>query len=295
MEGNIYYGESAELSQCRVAASIEGDPTVLLSVLRQRVHRERNDEKSSILWGPSTVETDFHEDSTSHEGGTNVLGQLVITSEQLLFWTNSSSSSINCYDLRADATCIDLHAMTNNSSEMDKADDDTSICGVYVQFSDGDVCDENGYDVFREVTFCPVPFSTPRNCQTLFDAISKLVTLHPIDANDLPDRESVTIPGSLGDHGNMWFGTEPFMTADGMHSYENCKDSDGNDDLVVAFNDDVGGVTSIDGETERILMLERLDRLLVVPPEFEYSDDESAKELEANGNSQFDDADSDNE
>jgi Regulator of volume decrease after cellular swelling len=303
-EGNVFYGESAELSHCRAAASIEGDPNILQSVLLQMrrqpvafdLHQNESDVKFTILWGPSIVEADFHDDIASDETSAVISGQLVITSEQLLFWMDEPSASIQQYDLRADATCIDLHALTSGATEFDNEDDENNKSGVYVQLSDGDVCDDSGYGSLQEITFCPIS-SPEHQSQSLFDAISKLITMHPIDPNDLPDGEAGTIPDNLDDQGNVWFGTGPFMTIHGIQDNdidEDDDDDDEDDHLVVASNNDVFQVTSIDEEAERSRILERLDRLLIVPPEFEYPDDESVQELSA-GNSQFDDADSGNE
>jgi Regulator of volume decrease after cellular swelling len=294
-EGNVYYGEAANLSQCRVAASVDGEQNMLHSVLLQQgqytlsyIHDSESDKIFTILWGPSTVEADFHEEVASNETLTAVIGQLVVTSEQLLFWTNESS--IQQYDLRVDATCLDLHALTSNSIESDNEADENRSSGVYIQLSDEEICDDSGYEALQEITFRPISSSEDQSSQSLFDAISKLITLHPIDPNDLPDGEAGVETNSLEDQGNMWFGTGPFMTVDGLQK----SDIDDDDDhLVVASNDNIAEMTLVDEEAERNRMLERLDRLLVVPPEYEYLDD-SVQEL-STGNSQFEDAESDNE
>ena len=126
----------------------------------------------------------------------------------------------------------------------------------------------------------------------------------------------------------MWFGEGPIMTADGIiqlpdydmddNNYDiaidethSVDDDDGEDALVIApprpgqqHNNTVKDKNDNDldndqqQEQERNSMLERLDRLLIIPPEYEYPDDdndqaEDVYEGNHRNSHQFDDADSD--
>jgi hypothetical protein len=113
-------------------------------------------------------------------------------------------------------------------------------------------------------------------CEKLYHCLSQLVSLHPVDPNDCSD-----------DDGN---GLGPFMTADSLDEH----DSDSEDGLIMnvsssyrhGLEDTTGLVITNansmhDDEDEedqaaRMAMLERLDRLLIVPPEYEveYSNDD---------------------
>jgi hypothetical protein len=326
MAGNVLYGESAQLSQCRIAASIHEDADVLTSVILQELHHHavsldenhESDERTMILWGPTTVEADFHERHVSDDGtSVVVVGQLVITSEQLLFWTSQATikSLSDQYDIRADATCIDLHALTGPPSqlEFDGDNDVTQVfddddgpndgsfdiresvnaipdSGVYIQFSSGDDNDDNDQNSLQEITFGPVSQSPQNNSRTLFHAISKLISLHPIDPNSFPEFDSGMTANDFEGDGNNWFGNGPIMTIDEINS--NVYSDDDDDNLVVAPSNEVGLTTIDQEEAEREIMLERLDRLLIVPPEFEFPDSDRA---ETHTDSQFEDADSDDE
>eukprot|EP00934_Nitzschia_sp_Nitz4_P008972 Nitzschia sp. Nitz4//scaffold27_size158506//76211//76906//NITZ4_002601-RA/size158506-processed-gene-0.18-mRNA-1//1//CDS//3329545491//8962//frame0 len=158
----------------------------------------------------------------------NSEGELFVTSSQLLFVTTQSSDDAS--DFAVGATCIHLHAMTEDPE-----------VSVYLQLTDGDDEDTS------ELTVVPLD---PSSCQSLFDALCKLVSLHPLD---LDDEEG---------------GDEPF--GDG------CVMSD---DLIWAPSAGFGTVLGDDDEEEdgaspeeRAAMLERLDNLLVVQPEYQVQD-----------------------
>jgi hypothetical protein len=199
------------------------------------------------------------------------------------------------------------------------------------------VDDDDGHDHFQELTFRILrpsgsePPSPPRKrhtSQTLFAAISQLIALHPINPHDdhtnpndvynFPTMKSTTdnIP-------NMWFGVGPVMTADGtiqlpddetdenvmgvVHHYEDDDndDDDDADELIIAPPRQQYNVATDENDfdneqqqqQERMAMLERLDQLLIVPPEYEKDSDENDDNHNENGNDchQFDDADSDND
>jgi hypothetical protein len=419
-EGNIYYGEAANVSNCRNIASTAtltgvDQPNhtaymqLLKAAIRQPIHvlelsqphqqehienevnisdeiQGEHDDEEFILWGPARVELDFHYDDED-DGETGMrndklqIGQLVITSQQLIFWMDAISGSTEAstdsiseasflyeYDLRVDATCIDLHALTSSnissssSSNNNNNDDDDELNadvveeysndnkaekfqdaddedvsdnnknsddgGVYVQLSHGDNEDDEGDDQFQELTFRIIqptenhPQQKIHTSHTLFAAISKLIAMHPIDPNDdnnnhgdaynCPTMGSTSTP-------TMWFGEGPIMTADGtiqLPTYDiNENDiaidketdehyeEDGADEFIVApprqphntaatYDND----NDLDDEQqqERNAMLERLDRLLIIPPEYEYPDEDNELTEDIHQDShQFDDADTD--
>ena len=369
-EGNIYYGEAANLSNCRDVSStgvmpqeVKDMQLLLKSAIREPMTIEESaqqlnpsqqidDIEDFILWGPAPVEVDFHyndADGIEELSEKVQVGQLLVTSEQLIFWMNKSGGTILSdstlestfkyqYDLRADATCIDLHALTGNSqNEYDDGkfqdvdeDDEKYIgntesfgqCGVYLQLSDGcfegDDDDDDEHRTFQELTFHLVP--PPENLKqeqkytshTLFAAISKLISLHPIDPNDILRNHNDTFHfPTMGGTPTMWFGEGPVMTADGIIELPHY-DVDENDMAIsdeAGENDNVGyddelivaprrpphtmNENDSDNEQQRIAMLERLDRLLIIPPEYEYPEND---DVVKQSDHQFDDADdSDND
>ena len=137
-----------------------------------------------------------------------------------------------------------------------------------------------------ELTLRPISRDAALVHQTslqLFQAITTLISLHPIDPNselDAPDPEC----------GGMWFGgDEPIMMMTGGDENDDDSahdDSNDDDDLVIADPRVVVVTTGCEAaEDERDAMLQRLDNLLIVPPELEYDDQYCS--------GQFDDADDD--
>jgi hypothetical protein len=250
---------------------------------------------------------------------TNVQGDLVITSIRVLFIasTGNAESSENCNDIAIDGRCIALHAVDSVSTS--DQEDHNSLPHVYCQLSDpgsesndigfstafgmgasANIMDDNEGDLDNdededeeeinedngviEVYFKPIfhqglaDRETHKNvCQRLFDALTKLANLNPADESD---------DGCAGGLLNML----SLMTGMGEHRLDGYVDGNDNDDMVIRLggsnnnfveDDDSEGVP----ENERQIMLERLDNLLVVPPQYEIPSEED--------DGQFDDADED--
>jgi hypothetical protein len=142
----------------------------------------------------------------------------VVTSDRLLFWSREQQYLSD--DLVVDAVCIDLHALSNDP-----------ILSVYIQVHDGE----------KTIELTVVPMAEEgqdqeSKCQAIFDALSTLVSQHPIDPNDTYEGFSA---------GN-----------------------DDDDEMVCALNNNQNGDQEASAE-QRQAMLEHLDDILVVPPEFE--------------------------
>lgn len=188
-------------------------------------------------------------------------GEVFVTSSQLLFLANSPSSTagptVDSFneDIAIGATCIHLHAMA-----------DEPELSVYLQLTEGG--GGAGPDQTSELTLIPLESD---GCQTLFDALCKLVSKHPLPVDD--DEED-----GAGFGGWAGGGMEGFVMSD---------------DLVWAPAPGFGRVNSQapdddedEGATEeeRAAMLDRLDNLLVVRPEFDIQEgqfDDPMEEEEA--------------
>jgi hypothetical protein len=135
------------------------------------------------------------------------------------------------------AECIDLHAISSSASDEREETEEPGEprTSLYLQIrseSEG----SNGGDLI-EWTLLPHGIAHPedheRTTQALFDSLSELISLHPIDPNDDTDDE-------------------------------------GGDEMIVA---PPGRYCDAEATPEeRQAMLERLDRILTVPPELEGPD-----------------------
>jgi hypothetical protein len=148
-------------------------------------------------------------------------GRFLVTTERILYVSVDEKS-----DVAVDAACIQLHAVSDDS--------------IYIQLQDPQ-SDESAI-----IEFTVTPTQDSSSCQELFDAISRLVSMHPIPLEEEDD------------------------------------DNEGFDEAI--FAPPVENGTS---EEEREAMLERLDAMLVVPPEYEREGDDTVEV------GQFDDADED--
>ena len=216
----------------------------------------------------------------------------------------------------------------NDNSNNNKNKND---CGVYVQLSQGDNEEESddGDTNFQELTFRILPSPSNHHHQqhqhsghTLFAAMSQLITLHPIDPNNDDQHnhsnDTCHFP-TTGSAPTMWFGEGPVMTAGGIiqlpdyddveedeneiiHQYNHDDEVDDDDDddddaLIVApprqqlYHTLTTEDDNDDEQQQRNAMLERLDRLLIVPPEYEYPEDDTKSHPD--DSHQFDDADID--
>lgn len=153
------------------------------------------------------------------ENDVAVAGEVFISWSQVLFVAANGNTS---KDLAIGATCITLHAMTEEPE-----------LSLYLQLTTGD--DD---DAPSEVTITPLDSEAS---QVLFDGLCKLVSSHPLEEED--DGE-----------GGEFFGSDDLIWAPSSGAYFNNGEEN-----------EEGAAT---GE-ERDAMLERLDNLLVVRPEFE--------------------------
>jgi Regulator of volume decrease after cellular swelling len=271
-DGTIWHGAGANLSSCRVA-----DTLLRQSALEQSLH----DREETILLGPVPVLAQFkhnNQDDNEDDEPEFIPGSVVITSQQLLFWQDAAEEPF--HDLRVDAVCIDLHALTQTSN-VDDGDADSPPTAIYIQMSNGgdDSEQTDGTTDLIELTLRPDseddPASLNDSLQRFFQAIATLISLNPIDPNELDEptgAESFMLDG-------------PIMSADPFHDDDDVDNDD--DDLWIAPPSRVFAGREATPE-ERDAMLERLDNLLIVPEELE-----SNEPSYVNGNGQFDDADSD--
>ena len=194
-------------------------------------------------------EEDPIEDPIESSTSTTVRGELFVTNTQILFVAESAEESGS--DLAIGGACVVLHAMTEDPEP-----------SVYLQLSsysnneDGD----DGAGVVTEVTLVPsAGDNNSGDCQNLFDALCKLISLHPVEGDDDDDDDGMFGGGMIGGG----FGDDAFGDY-----------GEAIDGLVWAppRTTEDGPVAS---DQEREAMLERLDNLLVVAPGLEAKDDEN--------------------
>lgn len=202
----------------------------------------------------------------------NISGEIFVTNKQVLFVATERDESQ--YDLAIGAACIILHAMT-----------DEPELSVYLQLNRN--CDEEGVQRTQqespptEVTFTPVHNNNDNNCQILFNSLCRLVSLHPIEVDE---------DDGNNEQGNEIFGygRENFDIDDGTDDGFIWAPASSNDTMTNVVSTGDGGEVVDDDDpmtaatNERDVMLDRLDKLLVVRSEFEITED-----------GQFDDADDD--
>ena len=248
----------------------------------------------------------------------NVQGDLIVTSIRVLFIAAADGSSEICNDIAIDGRCIALHAVDSESSE----DQEDSLPHVYCQLSDGDenndagfggtamsmgfgasanVMDDDGSEGddkesadegdmpedngVVELYFKPILSEVVADkeqhsnaCQRLFEALTKLASLNPMDDSD-------------GGGGGL-FNMLSLMAGMGEGMVNAYGDSD-DDDMVIRLGGSSNNIVEDDAssqgapENERQAMLDRLDNMLVVPPEYVINSDEEE--------GRFDDADEDDD
>eukprot|EP00550_Attheya_septentrionalis_P000756 CAMPEP_0198288262 /NCGR_PEP_ID=MMETSP1449-20131203/6826_1 /TAXON_ID=420275 /ORGANISM="Attheya septentrionalis, Strain CCMP2084" /LENGTH=362 /DNA_ID=CAMNT_0043986375 /DNA_START=46 /DNA_END=1134 /DNA_ORIENTATION=+ len=248
------------------------------------------------------------------------IGTLIVTSRRVLFVSDPKNKNAT-NDLSLDSSSITLHALQssknnnidddddkdqyddNDDNDNDESEDEKAnspkLGLVYCQLTSGDdeeqgdleddsesdISNKNGVRTTpSEVFFTPLhPVTEKSNndndmndskenttnnqelCQALFEALSKLASLNPVDHDTFG-----------GGGGGSMFGMMMGMMGD-----------NNNDELVTAWDEPEDDSAAADAtETEREAMLDRLDHLLVVPPEYELPDSVEG---------QFDDADDDDD
>jgi hypothetical protein len=214
----LLQGELADLEALR---NIDSQSTAL---------EQRGELLTSALGIPCKTTCADNDDDDDQDADANdfidIPGQVFVTKSQVLFVSTTSNSSE--HDLVIGACNIQLHALQ-----------DEPQLSVYLQLGD----DDN----VLEVTIVP---AQEKDGQVLFDALCKLVSLHPIP-QDEDDNDD--------DSNDDAFGGEDFIWAPGVSG------------TTTAFGDDMVEEGSGGGATEqqRAAMLGRLDNLLVVNPQFE--------------------------
>mmetsp|Transcript_24171 Transcript_24171/g.51042 ORF Transcript_24171/g.51042 Transcript_24171/m.51042 type:complete len:331 (-) Transcript_24171:138-1130(-) len=210
-----------------------------------------------------------------------IQGELFVTNTQVLFVANDRDQSDS--DLAIGAACIVLHAMMEDPEP-----------AVYLQLSFGfggsSNSGENGEngdaydDPPTEITVTPTR-NDDGDCETLFEALCRLISLHPLEADDDDDEYG-------GGTGGGWFGAGGVIGGgfgdDWAADYgESIGSNNNNDDFVWAAPSatTATATTSAAGAAtaeQRDAMLEHLDNLLVVRPGLELQHPEE--------DGQFDDA-----
>lgn len=207
--------------------------------------------------------------------------------------TSGSSRIPNYHD--AD-TCIagsaiELHALAQ--------EDQPNMC-VYLQ------CSSDGATPMLECFLEPLGPSTPdptdpdnpgttqtvpQQCQALFDALSTLVALHPVDPNESEEPQEELFGGGMVFGDDTRLGSLPHVVATG--------NGVASDDMVVGDAAFVAppSTTSLEDHAtttqERDAILSRLDDLLIVPPEYEIDSSDTETRSVALEEGQFDDAEDD--
>ena len=168
-----------------------------------------------------------------------ITGEIFVTNTQVLFVAENTEDADS--DMAIGGTCVVLHAMTEDPEP-----------SVYLQIQ------SQGDDTTSPIELTLTPSNNgEEDCQKLFDALCKLISLHPIEDED--DEDNMFSGGMIGGG----FGDDPYI--------------------------DYGEMVWADPtpqESDREAMLERLDNLLVVPPGLEVQGDDA----EDNDDGRFDDA-----
>lgn len=252
--GHFYRGPEAELSVLRGASSNPEAFRVALLQLLDKTQEEvlLHDNMAvtvSIIAPNDSVDEDDDvegdEEAAINRDITEAKGTLIVTSERILFW--SQEESLVDYDLDISATVLLLHALQDEPQP-----------GVYLQISIPAYSSKD--DQFLQITVAPTIESSKAEhaCKGLFDALTQLVNLHPIDDSETDDD------GFFMDH------------------------------RTISEKEESNGEAT---DEERSAMLHRLDEMLIVPPELERDTDVDVDENNTPNNDneigQFSDAEDD--
>lgn len=208
----ILHGETADLSALKTVDSQQaflkqrGDPVFVGSPIACR-----------LTWQSSSSSSEEEPSDDNGTGSGIMSGEVFISSSQILFACEDASN-----DVAIGATCILMHAMTEEPE-----------LSIYLQLQEG-----SGETL--EATFTPLD---SKMCQDFFNALCKLVSLHPCDIDD--------------DEGDEMFGQEEMIWAPASRGFG-----------TNAFESEEGGAT----EEERQAMLDHLDSILVVKAEHEFQE-----------------------
>lgn len=242
-DGSIAKGSFAGLAILRAAFLSTSNEDTAEQALAQ--HLNSNE---SLLHPPLRVKSQQSTEQDSYYGSQ---GRLVITSERILYWCDTESDGTTA-DLVVPSECIDLHAL---SSSMDDENDQAAltVTNLYLQLqSDRDRSDPDFIE-WTLVPICDSSEATTAALHALFEALSKLISLHPIDPNLEMD------------------------------------DGGDSDDMVFAPSLVETEATS----DERGAMLDHLDSILVVPPDLQHPSDGVEGQFDDADEGSSDDADDD--
>ena len=255
-EGSVRRGPAADLSILRATGKDPASQQVALTQLldeskEERVLLECLPTLATITVAPNAVEyndDDKEEEENNEENDDHkqTEGITVITSERLIFWATDEVNGDN--DLLVDAVCIDLHAISQDP------------LSVYLQIQS-----PKAAATLELFLFPTNEESRALECQSLYDTLTQLISLHPID----PNADEEGHPDDDDDDIMFVAAPPPCTTA--------CEAD-----------------SSIEEVAEREAMLQRLDQMLVVPPDLERhsddDDDDDDDEHAESDNGRFDDA-----
>ena len=209
------------------------------------------------------ADADVENEDENKNNNTFIQGEMFITNTQILFVAIERDQSQ--YDLAIGAACIVLHAMT-----------DEPELSVYLQLSSSSSSSvgeqqQQQQQPPTEVTLTPIHNENDNDCQRIFDALCKLISLNPIEPDDDDDGG--------GSGGNMMMDGMFGLGGTGTGGFVDDNDGDGDIDddgfiwapttAASSNNKTSDGTATTSEEEERDAMLERLDNLLIVPPQFE--------------------------
>jgi hypothetical protein len=290
--GSIRRGEDADLSNLRATLSNGNSDTQETKAALEQLLDASKEERilhnlvaiQASLTGSDDDDDVNVDDSQVNEIGestndfSKIAGYTCVTSEQIIFLARDATHA--AHDLAIDAACIDLHAVQQEP-----------VVSVYIQITNPDAKEEAspleltlepniGDDADADGDDDDDTFNRESVSQTIFDALSALVSLHPLDPNDdMMDTGGGFAGGGAGAMGGEWMGADGIM------------DDDDVDDMMVMRAP--GNGSGNDGsDRERQAMLERLDNMLLVPDDLVVAEDNN------NGDAgvvdgQFDDAEED--
>ena len=208
--------------------------------------------------------------TTANTPSDPIQGELFVTNTQVLFVANDRDQSDS--DLAIGAACIVLHAMMEDPEP-----------AVYLQLSyhfggsshggENDESNDDGdaYDAPPTEVMVTPTRNDDGDCEKLFEALCRLISLHPLEADDDDGDE-------YGGGGGGWFGAGGVIGGgfgdDWAADYGESMGSNNNnnDDFVWAAPSIVATTSASAGAAtteQRNAMLEHLDNLLVVRPGLE--------------------------
>jgi hypothetical protein len=195
----------------------------------------------------------------------HVKSQIFITTKRVFIVAHDEAQAN--YDISMNAYCISLHALMSEPTRSlyCQLSEEVEVHGdMHVQSTDGD--DENVMACSKEITIEPIleDGDSQVSCQELFDSLSKLMHLNPVEDED---------ENGFGSGGGGGLAAMLGMMANAYGEEEGDDDGDGMicridpSQMITAEslqNEERGGALS----AERQKMLEKLDNVLFVPPEY---------------------------